>query len=54
MRKVKVTYSNGQEITTRCNGTDDQLKQYFYIGCVVNLGSVVDNMQTITKLDILE
>jgi len=58
MRLVKVTFSNGDTITTSINGTDEELKQYYAIGRYFNLGPAPDgsedNMQKVTQLEILK
>ncbi len=38
MRIATVKYDNGYTIKTNINGTDDEIKAYFAIGTVVNLG----------------
>ncbi len=53
MRTVKVTYANGDHIVTGINGTEDEIRQYFSIGRVFNIGSVEDNLQSITKLEFI-
>jgi hypothetical protein len=50
MTNVKVTYSNGDTITTAINGTIEAAKQYF-LGNIFNIGSVEDNMQTAVKVE---
>jgi len=55
MRAIKVTYSNGDTISTSMakSLTDDEMLNYFSIGKWFNLGSVGDNMQQVTKRQIL-
>lgn len=53
MKTVKVTYANGDSITTGINGSDDEIRQYFAIGRRFNIGSDDDNMQAVTALDFL-
>lgn len=54
MRAVKVTYSNGESITTSINGTDEEILDYFKIGKPFNLGKgEKDDVQTVTKAEIL-
>jgi hypothetical protein len=50
MTNVKVTYSNGDTITTAINGTIEAAKEYF-LGNIFNIGSVEDNMQTAVKVE---
>lgn len=44
MKTVTVHFENGDTITTRINGTDEEIKAY-YLGRYFNLGTVGDNMQ---------
>lgn len=53
MKTVKVTYANGDTITTGINGTEAEVRQYFAIGRVFNIGSVDDNLQAITSLEFI-
>ena len=58
MKSVKVTYANGDEISTGINGTDKEIEKYFAIGREFNLGTgeegkPEDNMQAITALEFL-
>ena len=39
MRAVKVVYSNGDEIVTNINGTDQEIQAYFKVGKLFNLGN---------------
>lgn len=55
-KKVKVTYSNGDETTTSVNPSvsDEDIKKYFEVGKKVNVGiGPEDNMQTITSVQIV-
>ena len=55
-KKVKVTYSNGDETTTSVNPSvsEEDIKKYFEVGKKVNVGiGPEDNMQTITSVEIL-
>jgi hypothetical protein len=58
LRSVKVTYSNGDSVTTdmAANLTDEQIHDYFAIGKRFNLGDGAggDNVQTVTDVEILE
>jgi hypothetical protein len=56
LRAIKVTYSDGTEISTNmaANLTDDQMLDYFKVGAWFNLGSVTDNMQQVVKAEILD
>lgn len=54
MRAVKVTYSNGESITTDINGTDQEILDYFKVGKSFNLGKgEKDDIQTVVKAEIL-
>jgi len=56
-RKVKVTFSNGDSITTNMNPrlTDQEIKDYYKIGRSFNIGNGEhDNMQTVSKVEILK
>ncbi len=48
-RTVTVIYSDDSEITTRINGTDAEILEYFAVGKWFNIGSEKDNMQKISK-----
>lgn len=55
LRAVRVTYSDGSVIATdmAAHLTDQEMLDYFKIGRQFNIGSVTDNMQTVTKCEIL-
>jgi len=54
MKTAKITYSDGNIITTSINGTDEEIKNYFKIGRPFNLGNGdKDNMQTVVSCEIL-
>ena len=48
---VKVTYENGNVVSSTINGTIEEIENYYKIGSVFNIGSVTDNMQKITGLE---
>lgn len=53
---VKVTYSNGDHITTSVNPnvTDEEIKQYFKVGRKANIGNGEhDKIVTIKSVEIL-
>lgn len=56
LRAVKVTYSNGDTISTSMAAhlTDEEIIDYFAIGKEFNIGSVGDNVQTVKNVDILK
>lgn len=56
LRSVRVTYSNGEVIETgMAHGLPDhEIYEYFAAGKLFNIGNVEDNMQTVTKCEILK
>ena len=56
LRSVKVSYSNGEIIATSMAAhlTDEEILNYFKIGKVFNIGNVKDNLQKVTKVEILD
>jgi len=56
LRAIKVTYSNGDTISTNMAAhlTDKEMLDYFKVGRWFNLGRVSDNMQQVTKAEILK
>lgn len=53
MATVKVNYENGDYEYTRINATPAEAQAYF-VGKTFNIGSVSDNMQRCTGIEILE
>ena len=53
MKNVKVTFENGDTISTRMNGTKEEITAY-YVGNKFNLGSVEDNMQAAVNVEFVE
>lgn len=53
MRAVKVTFANSDTITTDINGTDEDIKHYYRVGRLFNIGSVEDNMQPVKNVEII-
>jgi len=53
MKFVRVTFSDGNTITTGINGTLAEIERYYAVGRYFNIGSVEDNMQAVTKLEFL-
>ena len=51
-RSIKITYSNGHEVFTTINGTNEEIKKY-YIGQWFNFGVIGDDMQQAVKVDFL-
>jgi hypothetical protein len=54
MRVVKVTFSNKDTITTSINGTDSEIRDYYKIGKVFNLGVVDDKLVKVVSVEILK
>lgn len=54
MKSAKITYSNGDVITTSINGTDENIKKYFKVGKIFNIGNVTDNLQSVVKCEIID
>ena len=52
-RAVKVTFANGDTISTEINGTEETIRNYYAIGKYFNLGRVGDNMQAVTNLEFI-
>lgn len=55
LRVVEVTYKGGNVITTSMAAhlTDEQIKTYFKVGKVFNIGSVEDDMRAVEKVKII-
>lgn len=53
MMTVKINYQNGDFEYTRINATPDEARAY-YVGKVFNIGSVSDNLQRCTSIEIME
>jgi ribosomal protein L21E len=52
MLTVKVNFADGDYIITRINATEQEARDY-YEGNIFNIGSVNDNMQRCTNIEIL-
>lgn len=51
---VKVTFANGDHLTTRINGTEDEVKAY-YLGQLFNIGmNGDDDMQKAVAVEFLK
>lgn len=50
---VKVNYANGDNTTTRFNGTVHEATSY-YVGKVFNIGVVSDNLQECISIEVVE
>lgn len=53
MLTVKINYADGDSTIARINATPEEARAY-YVGKLFNLGTVVDNMQRCTGIEILE
>lgn len=55
MREVRVTYSDGNVIETNINGTNKEIKEYYKVGKIVNIGDGArDKLVKIRKVEILK
>lgn len=54
MHLIKVFFANGDAITTRINGTEQEIRGYYRIGSVFNLGTIGDNLQRVTAIEFLD
>lgn len=50
---VHITFANGDTITTRFAGTEEQARRYYAPGHSLNIGTVDDNIQPITAVEVL-
>ena len=50
---VKVTFENGDNVTTSINGSKDEVEAY-YLGTVFNLGTDKDNLQKAINVEFLK
>lgn len=53
MKTVKVTFQDGNYITTKINGTNEEIMEYYKIGRYFNLGQENDEMQKVSFLEFL-
>jgi hypothetical protein len=56
LRAVKVHFANGDTISSSMAAhlTDEQIRDYYKVGSVFNIGNVTDNMQKVTNVEILK
>lgn len=54
MRTVKVTFEDGNSLVTSINGNDSDIREYYKIGNVFNLGTDSDNLQKVKTLEFLD
>jgi hypothetical protein len=50
---AKITYKDGNTITTSINGNAETINNYFKPGKYFNIGSVEDNMQQVERCEII-
>jgi len=53
-KTVKVTFGNGDVITTRMNATEETVRAYYKVGSQMNIGAVHDDFETIVSVDIVD
>lgn len=53
MKTIKVKFDNGDELITRINGTESDIKKY-YIGNTFNMGRMTDCMAKAVSVEFLE
>ena len=51
---VVVRLSDGNTITTRIHGTDEDIRTYYRVGSALNMGTEHDRMVGIVAVDIME
>jgi hypothetical protein len=51
MRLVRITFADGNTITTRINGTEQEIRDYYKIGSKFNLGTVGDDLQSVVDVE---
>jgi hypothetical protein len=56
MRTVKVKFSDGNEIITQINGTEEEIKKYYAVGSVFNIGDGAggDKLATVNSLEFID
>lgn len=51
---VVVRLADGDTITTRINGTEEDIRAYYRVGSVLNMGTEHDRMVEVVGVDILD
>lgn len=51
---VVVHLADGDTITTRIHGTEEDIRAYYRIGSLLNMGTEYDRMVEVVKVDILD
>ena len=56
MKTVKVYLQDGYHYTTQVNSkfTNEEIKEYFHHGAIVNIGSVTDDLKKVDRIEITE
>lgn len=54
IRSVRILFDDGDEIVTRINGTEDDIKNYYAIGKVFNIGVYEDHLVRVVALEFLD
>ena len=52
MKKIRVTFENGNSINTKINGTTETIINY-YVGKIFNIGIDEDDLQRAVKVEFL-
>ena len=52
-RLVRVTLADRNTITTRINGTDEEILAYYRVGSTLNVGAVRDDLVEIAAVEIV-
>lgn len=52
-RLTRVTLADGNTITTRINGTDEEILAYYRVGSTLNVGAVHDDLVEIAAVEIV-
>ena len=51
---VVVHLADGNTITTRIHGTDEDIRAYYWIGSMLNMGAERDQLVAVVAVDIME
>lgn len=51
-RKIKVIFEDGDYFFTTINGSEEEIKKY-YIGKILNIGTLTDNMKICIDVEVL-
>lgn len=53
-KTARVTFENGNVITTRMNASEETIREYYKVGSQMNIGTVHDDFETIASVDIID